>query len=80
MAGGAADRAHGPGVAAGQPGQVGQQLERIVREPFGDANLTERLEVDAVQIRVEQLAEPLVVDAELDQFQQQALVLLLADR
>ena len=67
VARGAPFRAHGPGVAAGQAGQVGQQLERVVREPLGDADLAKRLEVDAVQIGMEQLAEPLVVDAQLDQ-------------
>ncbi len=80
MAGGAARGAHGPGVAAGEPRQVGEQLERIVGEPLGDADFAERLEVDAVQIGMKQLAEPLIVDAELNQLQQQPLVFLLADR
>ena len=80
VAGGAPRGAHGPGVAAGQARQIGEQFERIVREPLGDANLAERLEVDAVQIGMKQLAEPLVVDAELNQLQQQPLVFLLADR
>ena len=80
VAGRAPRRAHGPGVAAGQPRQVGQQLQRFVRQPLGDANFAERLEIDAVQIRIEQLAQPLVVDAQLNQFQQQPFVFLLADR
>ena len=80
VAGGAARGAHGPGVAAGQPRQIGQQLQRFVGEPLGDVDLAERLEIDAVEVRMEQLAQPLVVDAELNQLQQQPLVLLLDDR
>ena len=80
VAGRTARRAHRPGVAAGQPRQVGEQFQRIVGEPLGDADFAERLEVDAVQIRMKQLAEPLVVDAQLNQLQQQPLVFLLADR
>ena len=80
VAGRAARRAHGPGVAAGQPRQIGQQLQRFVRQPLGDADLAERLEIDAVQIRMKQFAQPLVVDAQLNQLQQQPLVFLLDDR
>ena len=48
-----ARRTHGPGVAARQARQVGEQFQRFVRHPLGDSNLAQRLEVDAVQIRSE---------------------------
>ena len=74
----AARRADRPGVAPRQSRQIGEQFQRFVREPFRDANFAQRFEIDAVEVRIEQLAEPLIVDAQLNQLQQQPFVFLLA--
>ena len=76
---GAAPRAHGPGVAAGQPRQIGDQLQGLVRQLAADLQLAQQIEIGVVQQRLEQLAHFVVGDAGLDQLQQDPFVLLLAD-
>ena len=80
MAAGAAARRDGPGVAAGQPRQIGDQLQCLVGQLAGDFHAAKQLEIGVVQQRREQFSQQRIVGAGLNQLEQQPLVLLLADR
>jgi hypothetical protein len=54
--------ADGPGIASRQPRQVGDQFQRIIGKSIGDFDLAQQLEVDVVQKRPEQFAQPVIVD------------------
>ncbi len=73
-------RRDGPGVAASQTRQVGNQLQGLVRQLVRNFDLPQQLEIDPVQSRREQFPQSLVVGDQLDQLQQQPLALLLPHR
>ena len=70
-------RRHRPRIAPRQPRQIGNQLDRFVRQLAGNAHSPDQFQIHRVQERREQFAQLRVIDAGLNQLDQQPLVLLL---